>query len=197
MQSCKHKQQAYDHFFSLTTGRCCYVPMKSIFPSQRLQYPLLEAGCGTRVASRLCLSLPSKSTIFCVSLLSYKCVYRHSQGCMPRSWLNSWLNSSVSKIGGDFWGLAEAIVPLHQNLRRSRCIITETTGLEKNPLIYLQLNRKEKLFLCSLSSLKSEILNAFSFIGFKGERGCNYLAFLPQYKASHGPPFSKPSCLPL
>lgn len=67
----------------------------------------------------------------CVSLLSHKCVYKHSQGCMPRSRLNSRLNSSVSEIGRDFWGLAEAIVLLHQNLRRSRCIITETTGLEK------------------------------------------------------------------
>lgn len=41
------------------------------------------------------------------------------------------LKSFVSEIGRDFWGLAEAIVPLPQNLRRSRCIITETTGSAK------------------------------------------------------------------
>lgn len=135
----------------------------------------------------------------CVSLLSYKCVYRHSQGCMPGSWLNSQLNSSVSEIGRDFWGLAGAIVPLRQNLRRFRCITTETTGLEKIlSFSYDLTERKSSPFALHQAWKAKKTLNVFPFIGFKGERRCcNYLAFLPQCNASCGAPFSSSSCLPL
>lgn len=134
----------------------------------------------------------------CVSLLSYKCVYKHSQGRMSRSRLNSWLNSSVSEIGRDFWDLAEAIVPLCQKLRRSRCIITETTGLEKILSFFYYLTESKSSSFALHQAWKAKKLNVFLFMGFKGKRRyCNYLAFLPQYNASCGSPLSNSSCLPL
>lgn len=107
------------------------------------------------------------------------------------------LKSFVSEIGRDFWGLAEAIVPLPQP-EKVQMHHHRNNRISKIPLIFLLHNRKEKLFLCSPSSLKSKKQNVFPFMGFKAERSCcNYLAFLPQHNSSRGPPFSNPSCLPL
>lgn len=106
-------------------------PWKASFPLRGCSTISWKQAVGLELPPGFVYTSHLSAPFSCVSLLSHKCVYKHSQGCMPRSRLNSRLNSSVSEIGRDFWGLAEAIVLLHQNLRRSRRIITETTGLEK------------------------------------------------------------------
>lgn len=68
---------------------------------------------GTGDASRLCLSLPSKSTILLwVSASLQMCV--HALPRLPaKITIKLLVESSVLEIGRDFWGLVEAVVPLH------------------------------------------------------------------------------------